>query len=224
MRIWRRIFSRRRDFADLSDEMRGHLAERVDELVAGGIGRSEAEHQARREFGNLSLMEEDGRSAWGGRWFADFVGDFWYGLRMLRKAPASTAIAVVILAVGIGSNTAVFSLINALLLRKLAVPAPHELVSISLQQAGDVGPLSGPMFDRLRERQGAFSDLFAWTNSPMVVREGGSAQAIQGAYASGSSFPTLGLRPRLGRLLEWQDDKPRNTSQGFAAVISEAFW
>jgi len=224
MRIWRRIFSRRRDFADLSDEMRGHLAERVDELVAGGIGRSEAENQARREFGNLSLMEEDGRSAWGGRWFADFVGDFWYGLRMLRKAPASTAIAVVILAVGIGSNTAVFSLINALLLRKLAVPAPHELVSISLQQAGDVGPLSGPMFDRLRERQGAFSDLFAWTNSPMVVREGGSAQAIQGAYASGSSFPTLGLRPRLGRLLEWQDDEPRNTSQGFAAVISEAFW
>jgi predicted permease len=220
----RRIFSRRRAFAELSEEMRGHLDERVEELVAVGIERREAEYRARREFGNFGLIEDDGRSAFGGRWFDDFVADVRYGLRMLRKSPISTAIAIVILAVGIGSNTAVFSLIDTLLLRNLAVPAPHELVSISFRQAGHVGPLSGPMFDRLRERQSAFRDLFAWTNQPMVLSEGGYAQAIQGAYATGSAFPTLGLRPRLGRLLEWEDDEAGNTSQGFAAVISEAFW
>ncbi len=173
--------------------MRGHLAERVDELVAGGMERSDAEHHARREFGNLSLIAEDGRAAWGGRWFDDFVADLWYGLRMLRKAPGSTAIAVVILAVGIGSNAAVFSLINALLLRKLAVPSPHELISISLQQAGDVGPLSGQMFDRLREKQGAFRDLFAWTNSA----DGAARRIIGGSdpgrICDGFHFSDVGI-------------------------------
>jgi predicted permease len=220
----REILARRRVFADLSEEMRSHLEERVEELVESGIDRREAQYHARREFGNFTLTEEDAHATWRARWFDDFLADFRYGFRMLRKTPGSTAIAVLILAVGIGSNTAVFSLINALLLRNLSVPAPHELVSVSFRQAGDAGPLSGPMFDRLRERQGVFRDLFAWTNQPMVLSEQGSAEAIQGAYATGSAFPTLELRPRLGRLLEWQDDEPRNSAQGFAAVISEAFW
>src|SRR2546429_4966905 len=80
------------------------------------------------------------------------------------------------------------------------------------------------MFDRLRERQSAFTDLFAWKNGPMVLTEKDAARPITGAYATGSAFPTLKLKPRLGRLLNWQDDEPDASSNGIAAVISEAFW
>ena len=77
------------------------------------------------------------------------------------------------------------------------------------------------MFDRLRERQSAFTDIFAWTNAPMVLTERGVARPITAAYATGSAFPTLKLKPRLGRLLEWRDDEPNNISNGVAAVISD---
>jgi predicted permease len=224
MGIWRRLFSRRRKFAELSEEMCGHLEERVEELVASGVERREAEHRARREFGNFSLVEHDGRDVWRWRLADDLLADLRFGLRMLRKSPAFTVIAIVILAVGIGSNAAVFSLINALLLRKLDVVAPEQLVAISFGQPGGTDPLSGPMFDRLRESQSAFVDLFAWNNQPMVLSDGGTVLPIQGAYASGSAFPILGVRPRLGRMLDWQDDELRGGSRGLTAVISEAFW
>jgi predicted permease len=224
MGIWSRVFRRQREFAELSEEMRGHLDERVEELVTNGMERREAKYQARREFGNFSLVEHDGRRVWKLRLVDDLLADLRFGFRMLRRSPAFTIIAVSILAVGIGSNAAVFSLINALLLRKLDVVAPEQLVAISFGQAGATDPLSGPMFDRLRERQSAFVDLFAWNNQPMVLNDGGSVVPIQGAYASGSAFPILGVRPRLGRMLDWQEDEMRGNSHGLAAVISEAFW
>jgi putative ABC transport system permease protein len=223
MTWFKQLFSRRRLYSDLSGEIQEHLEEKIDELVASGMSRKEASAAAHREFGNVNLVEEDSRAVW--RWaFVECVfADVRYALRMLRKTPGFTLIAVTILALGIGSNTAVFSLIDALLLRSLAVPAPQELVKITFGPPGKPGMLPGPMFDRLRERQGTFTDLFGWTNSPMVLTENGVTRPIQAAYATGSAFPTLKLRPRLGRLLEWRDDEAGGAN-GFAAVISEAFW
>ena len=219
------IFRRRKTReAELDEELRAHLSMSVQTRVARGADRKEAEHVARREFGNVGLVKEVTRDAWGRRWLGDLLDDARYGLRMLRKNPGFTTVAVLTLALGIGSNTAVFSLIDALLLRSLAVPSPRELVHISFGPPGTKGPLPGPMFDRLRERQSAFTDLFAWTNAPMVLTERGAARPITGAYATGSAFPTLKLRPRLGRLLNWQDDEPGASSNEMAAVISEAFW
>jgi predicted permease len=219
----RQLVSRRRLYSDLSDEIREHLEEKVEELVASGMPRKEAAAAARREFGNVTLIEEDGRVIW--RWSAieNLFADVRFGARMLGKTPGVSLIAVLILALGIGSNTAVFSLIDALLLRSLAVPEPQELFHVSFGPPGKPGPLSGPMFDRLRERQGSFTDLFGWTNSPMVLTENGVSRPIQAAYTTGSAFPTLKLTPRLGRLLDWQDDEAAGAN-GFAAVISEAFW
>jgi predicted permease len=220
----KRLFLRRQIYTELSGEIQEHLEEKIDELVASGMPKEEAAHAARREFGNVTLIEQDSRGAWQWLSIESLFTDFRYGMRMLGKTPGFTLIAVIILALGIGSNTAVFSLIDALLLRSLAVPEPQELVHISFGPPGKPGPLSGPMFDRLRERQSSFTDLFGWTNSPMVLTENGVSRPIQAAYATGSAFPTLKLKPRLGRLLNWNDDEVRGTSNGFAAVISEAFW
>ena len=219
------IFWRRKTReAELDEELRTHLSMAAQSRMERGEAGKEAERAARREFGNVGLVKEVTRDAWGGRWLKDLLDDVRYGLRMLGKNPGFTAVAMLTLALGIGSNTAVFSLIDALLLRSLAVPAPQELVHISFGPPGTRGPLSGPMFDRLRERQSAFTDLFAWKNAPMVLTEKGAARPITGAYATGSAFPTLKLRPRLGRLLNWQDDEPGGSSHEMPAVISESFW
>jgi len=223
--IWlKQLFSRRRLNKDLADELQQHLEEKIDELVRTGMPRREAVHAARREFGNVTVIEQDGRRVWQWPFVESLLADLRYGMRMLAKTPGFTLIAVMILALGIGSNTAVFSLIDALLLRSLAVPEPQELVHISFGPPGKPGPLSGPMFDRLRERQTSLTDMFGWFNSPMVLTEEGVSRPIQAAYATGSAFPTLKLTPRLGRLLDWHDDEVGGTSNGFAAVISEVFW
>jgi len=219
------IFWRRKTReAELDEELRSHLSMDAQTRIERGADRKEAERAARREFGNVGLVKEVTRDEWGRRWLGDLLDDARYGLRMLGKTPGFTAVAMLTLALGIGSNTAVFSLIDALLLRSLAVPAPGELVQIFFGPPGTKDPLSGPMFDRLRERQSAFTDLLAWMNAPMVLAEKGGARPITGAYATGSAFPALKLKARLGRLLSWHDDQPGSGSNEIAAVISEAFW
>src|SRR5256714_14835748 len=126
----KQVFSRRRLYGDLSEEIRGHLEEKVEELVAGGMSRKEATYAARREFGNVTLIEEDSRTVW--RWpsIEDFFMDVRYGLRMLRKNPGFAAVAVLTLALGIGVNTAIFSIVESVLLRPLPFHDPDQLFAV----------------------------------------------------------------------------------------------
>jgi len=124
----KQIFSRRRLCNDLSEEIRSHLDEKIDELVAAGMSRKEATAAARREFGNLTLTEQDSRAVW--RWpsIEDLVSDVRFGARMLRKSPGFTAAAVLTLALGIGANTAIFSYINAWIIKPLPYPQADRLM------------------------------------------------------------------------------------------------
>src|ERR1700691_4447768 len=130
---WFGLFSRRRRFEELSESMREQLSEKVEELVEGGMAREDAEFAARREFGNVTQIEERSREVWqwprGESWWADAR----LAMRRLGRAPGFAVTAILTLAIGIGANTAVFSVVNSVLLRPLPYPRAEQLVSLRLQ-------------------------------------------------------------------------------------------
>jgi uncharacterized protein YoaH (UPF0181 family) len=133
------LFSRRRLCSELSQEIQGHLDEKIEELVAGGMSGEEASHLARRECGNVGRTEESSREAW--RWpsVEDFLLDVSYGLRTLRHSPVFTVVGLLTIAIGIGANAGVFSVVNSVLLRPLNYPKAEELVALHQTAPGAAG-------------------------------------------------------------------------------------
>src|SRR5690242_1554049 len=126
----RHLLTRRKLYGELSEEIRAHLEEKVEELVAGGMARKDAEAKARREFGNVTLTEESGRDVWRWMLIEDFFKDVRFGWRMLRKNPGFTAVAVLTLALGIGLNAAIFGLVDSALLNAMPFHEPESLVHV----------------------------------------------------------------------------------------------
>lgn len=216
------LFSRRRAYRDLSDEIREHLLEKTEELIAKGMLPREAEEAARREFGNAALIEERGRETW--RWptLESIAGDVKYAVRQLRNSPGFTLVALLTLAIGIGANTAIFTLIHAVMLRSLPVRDPQRLVRLSgddpdccvitgLQR--EWGIYSYALYQELRDHTPQFEELAAFKASPSrigVRRQGDSrpAQSFMGEYVSGNYFRMFGLDAAAGRMLSPEDDMP----------------
>lgn len=132
----RTLFGRPAQERELTDELRFHIDMRTDENVAAGMSPDEAHYAALRCFGNPALKREDARTTWGWIWLEHFVQDLRYGLRAMRQAPGFTAVAVLSLALGIGANTAIFSLIDAVLMKALPVQDPERLVALSWASKG----------------------------------------------------------------------------------------
>ena len=148
------LFRRRKRFDDMSAEIRAHLDEKVDALMARGMSRSDAMLAARRAFGRVTQIEEAGRDVWRVPALDEILADLGFGLRFLRRSPTFAAVAVLSLAIGIGANAAVFTVINALLLRKLPVPDPSALVVFARRDVETGARARSPSLNTRRSARG----------------------------------------------------------------------
>ena len=219
--IWRRVvflFRRTRLEDEMAEEMKLHLELRAQQRAAEGAPPGEAADAARRQFGNVTHLRETGRDVWGWAWLDSLVQDIRYGVRALASNPGFTLTAVLSLALGIGANTAIFSIVNAVMLRSLPVADPHRLVE--LQQ----GSYTNPIWEQVRDRQQAFSGMLAYSSNGFDLAQGGESRIAAGMWVSGDFFRVLGVSAARGRLLTADDDRHGGGKYGPVAVISHAFW
>jgi putative ABC transport system permease protein len=214
-----RLLRRTRAESELAAELRDHLERRVTDLVRDGIAEPEARRLAMLELGGVEQLKEDCRDARGTRWAHDLAHDLRYGVRVLAQTPIFTAVAVLSLALGIGANSAIFSMVNGLLLRTLPVREPSRLV---LLQGGS---WTNPIWEQVRDRRAAFAEqAAAWGTERFDLARGGQSEFVDGLYASGAYFETLGVRAILGRTFTPADDRRGGGPEGPVAVISYRWW
>jgi predicted permease len=220
MRFLRRIrfWLFRRDLEDgFEEEVRQHLEMKVQENIERGMPEKEASRQARVEFGNPTLAREHVRQGAGFPLLESVLQDFRYAVRQLRQSPGFTTVAVCTLALGIGANSAMFSLVNAFLLRSLPVTNPSELVIVRNSAHG----FDQRVFEQLRNRNHTLAGLIAWDQGKITVTIDGATTVARIDFVSDSFYPLLGVQAAYGRLLTPEDDVPGKAP---VAVISYAYW
>ena len=208
--LWRRlqyIVNRKQYEQDLADEMRLHR-----ELVAQTTERS---------FGNATQIQEASRAVWIWPFLETLAQDTRYALRTLRASPGFAATAVLSLALGIGANTAIFSILNAVMLRSLPVADPGQLVEVQSQHDSF---LTNPIWEQVRDHQQAFSGALAYSGTRFDLASGGESHFAQGLWVSGDFFHVLGVPAMRGRVFTTDDDRRGSGHAGPVAVISYGFW
>jgi putative ABC transport system permease protein len=225
----RSLFRRDHVERDLSDELQFHLERKTQQYAAAGLTLYEARQKARREFGGVELSKENCRDTRRVSHFQDLLRDLGFGLRILRNSPGFAIAAILSLALGIGANTAVFQLLDAVLLRTLPVAAPEQLAEIRLAHEGRVGnslarqkEYSSAQWQQLEQQQQAFSAIAAWSTERFDLGKGGEARYAEGLWVGGDFFRVLQVNPVLGRLFSKSDDYRGCGVEG--VVISDAFW
>ena len=207
--------------ADIDREMAFHMAERADDLVAGGMSEDDARREARRRFGNPGMQKERTRDADVMTWLESVGADVRYAVRALRASPGFALVTIVSLGLGIGANTAIFSLINAVVLKSLPVTHPEELVRVTMGESEGGAVFTNPIWEQIRDRQDMFSGVFAYGNERFNLTAGGEVRRARGVMVSGDYFSTLGVRPEAGRLLARTDDVRGCPA---VAVLGHGFW
>jgi len=218
------LFRRSQSSAELEEELRSHIQHRADDLERCGLPREEADRCARIEFGGYVKFNEQGHEAMRGHFLEHLAQDVHYGLRVLRKSPSFTAVAVATLALGIGANAVVFSVVNALILRPLNVPQAQSLYMIERSQGNqDASPMqSYPDYKDLRDRNRSFDGLMAYSISTAGLDTGGNPAPVWLFEASGNYFDVLGIEPYLGRFFHSSDEHGPNSAPYI--VLSYGYW
>ena len=224
------MLKRKRSAKDFAEEIKAHLELEADELKSEGMDEDEARWKARREFGNVRLAQE--RFYLKGRWegLDKLLRDLRFGLRSLLQSPGFAATAILTLALGIGANTAVFSVMNAVLLKSLPVSDPNRLVYFQTSNAprgtGTIDSnrtFSYPVYEALRKQRSGFSPVMAYvplSSGKVAVRLGSEPEEAEGDMVSGAFFSGLGVSVPLGRGFSEQDE----TNHAPIAVISYNYW
>src|SRR5215510_296714 len=220
----RAIFFKSKMEDELEEEVRFHLEREIEENIARGMSPEEARFAALRSFGGVERVKEESRDGRGVRLLEEVWQDLRYGARTLRKNPGFTAVAVVALALGIGANSAIFSVISALLLRPLPFKDPEKLVQVwetDVKRGDNKMTASYPNFADWRDQNHVFEQIAAYSGGGFILTGTADPERIQGAIVSPSFFPMLGVKPMVGRVFLPEEDHPNKV---FSAVISERLW
>jgi putative ABC transport system permease protein len=237
MRVWnwaqcwvRAMLRRGRMESEMDAELRFHIEAFVADLVRSGVPPEEAQRRARLEFGGIEQTKEECRNARGINFTENVWQDLRHGVRSLGRSPAFTTVAILSLALGVGANTAIFQLIDAVRLRAIPVKDPSQLVTVELadrtgvrgNQASVYSTLTNAIWERLRDDQDIFSGVLAWDSNNFNLTPGGEVRFAHGLFVSGDFFRVLGVRPLMGRVFSVADDHRGCGLPG--AVVSYAFW
>ena len=221
-----RLFHRRKQDAQLDSELRFHVEQQTADYIAAGMNPHEARRHALAQFGGLEYIKEETRESRGTQFVESLLQDVRFALRMLRKSPGFTLVAVFTLALGIGANTAIFSILDALVLRDLPVPHPEQLVRFGAHTPGDdYASVSLPMFQEIMRNQNVFSGAFAAEGGPLMnVETNGELTRASVDPVTGSYYSVLGATPEIGRLLAPADVDLNADAPQQIAVLGYAFW
>jgi len=223
------LFSRRRRYDDLSVSIQEHIAERADELVEEGMPRQQAEQAAKREFGNVALIEQRSREAWQWTALESVLSDVRFALRRLLKSPGFTATILLTLAIGIGANTAVFSVVNSVLLKPLQYPHSEELAALWMNAPGAGGlssfqsglQLSASMYLTFTRQNRSFQSMGVWQMRTANVTGIAQPDEVNAAFLSDGVLETLRVPAMVGRWFRAADQDPRGAK---TVMLSYGYW
>ena len=225
------LFGKERRDRELAEEFESHVQMHIEDNLRSGMAPEEARRQAVLKLGGIEQTKESYRERRGLAWLESLLQDVRFGLRMLRKNPGFTTVAVLILALGIGANTAIFSLTDQVLLRALPVRNPDQLAILRapgyktghVSSGGDdAASFSYPMYKDLRDRAPAFSGLLARYGLSLNAAANGETDRAVGELISGNYFEVLGVKPALGRVLSPDDETAPGANP--VAVLSYGYW
>jgi predicted permease len=229
MQWLRHIFSRHRRYDDLAVSIQEHLDERTDELMEDGMSREEAAQKARHEFGSVTQIAERSREAWQWPTLESIWADVRFALLRLRKSPGFSAAVILTLAIGIGANTTVFSVLNSVLLKPLPYPKSEQLVGVWLEAPGAAGlanfseglRLSPSMYFTFAEQNRTFQSLGVWVTGTANLTGIAEPEQVHTALITDGVLQTLDVPPAAGRLLTRADQNPRGAK---AVMLSYGYW
>jgi putative ABC transport system permease protein len=227
---FRGLFRKGEAEQELDDELGDFLEKSTAEKMRAGMSREKALRAARLEMGSVEAVKEDVRSASWETHFETLWSDVRFGARLLRVNPVFAGAAILSLALGIGANTAIFQLLDAVRLRTLPVKNPQEIARVAIEQRGGrsgdftsrYSDLTYALWVEIHAQQQGFSNIFAWSPTQFNIAPSGEVHNVQGMWVSGGFFQTLGVEPALGRFLNSADDTEGCSPGG--AVISYSFW
>jgi predicted permease len=225
----RTLLRRRVVEEELDQELGVHLEHEVEKYMRAGLAREEARRRARLAFGGVEQVKEQCRAERGTRWLEELAQDMRYGARQLRLSPGFALVAISSLALGIGANTAIFQLLDAVRLRNLPVHRPQELAEVRIVggnggmglNPGRYGGLTRPIWEEIRREHPAFSGVFSWSAGQVRVGRGSGLQRAASLWVSGEFFQVLGIQPWRGRAIVPADEVACPSS---VAMVSHGYW
>ena len=220
---WSALVHRGRFEDEMRAEMQFHLEARIADLVAGGMRRGDAERQARMDFGTVDAIEDDCRQSRGLRLIDTTAQDLRYAWRMMRKTPGFTAAAIISLALGIGANTAIFTLVEAVIIRTLPFHDPQGLYYLAHGTAENPGTSSNyPLFERYAAMTGVFDGVTAYNTNGLKVSTPDGLESVDSLWVSGNYHAVVGVPMALGR--GFAAERDRDVGGSMIAVISDPYW